>query len=96
MTRRVVQWSATNYDLEELQVIQVFEEGISKQDVKREVHELVRLFGNFNGGYIGGTSHTVMPETPLDNIITMYEAFLEYQPGQKSITENTFSIKTNK
>ncbi|XBO86359.1 hypothetical protein AAGG52_00945 [Bacillus licheniformis] len=34
MTRRVVQWSATNYDLEELQVIQVFEEGISKQDVK--------------------------------------------------------------
>ncbi|MER1249782.1 hypothetical protein NQS42_18330 [Bacillus sp. C10(2022)] len=37
MTRRVVQWSATNYDLEELQVIQVFEEGINKQDVKREV-----------------------------------------------------------
>ncbi|MED4373983.1 hypothetical protein P9216_24000 [Bacillus licheniformis] len=37
MTRRVVQWSATNYDREELQVIQVFEEGISKQDVKREV-----------------------------------------------------------
>lgn len=37
MTRRVVQWSATNYDQEELQVIQVFEEGLSKQDVKREV-----------------------------------------------------------
>ena len=33
MTRRVVQWSATNYDREELQVIQVFEEGLSKQDV---------------------------------------------------------------
>jgi uroporphyrinogen decarboxylase len=48
-------------------------------DVKREVHELVSLFGKFNGGYIGGTSHSVMPETPLDNVIAMYEAFSEYQ-----------------
>jgi uroporphyrinogen decarboxylase len=47
------------------------------EDVKREVHQLVDLFGRFNGGYIGGTSHSVMPETPLDNVIAMYEAFLE-------------------
>jgi uroporphyrinogen decarboxylase len=50
------------------------------EDVKREVHELVSLFGKFNGGYIGGTSHSVMPETPLDNVIAMYEAFSEYLP----------------
>jgi|GEM_PF-5316515 len=31
--------------------------------------------------YIGGTSHSVMPETPLDNVIAMYEAFLEHQPA---------------
>lgn len=48
-------------------------------DVKREVHELVALFGKFDGGYIGGTSHSIMPETPLDNVIAMYEAFLEYK-----------------
>ncbi|MBN2011292.1 hypothetical protein JW960_18250 [candidate division KSB1 bacterium] len=48
-------------------------------DVKREVHQLVNLFGRFNGGYIGETSHSIMPETPLDNIIAVYEAFLEYQ-----------------
>ena len=43
MTRRVVQWSATNYDREELQVIQVFEEGLSKQDVKGSaVHQMAR------------------------------------------------------
>lgn len=47
-------------------------------EVKREVHELVRLFGRFDGGYIAGTSHTVMPETPLDNVIAMYEALAEY------------------
>ena len=51
------------------------------EDVKREVHQLVDLFGRFSGGYIGGTSHSVMPETPLDNVIAMYEAFLEYQNG---------------
>jgi uroporphyrinogen decarboxylase len=51
-------------------------------DVKREVHELVSLFGKFDGGYIGGTSHSVMPETPLDNVIAMFEAFSEYQVAQ--------------
>lgn len=48
------------------------------EDVKREVDDLVHLFGRFNGGYIAGTSHSVMPETPLDNVIAFYEAFLAY------------------
>ena len=46
------------------------------------MHELVSLFGKYNGGYIVGTSHTVMPETPLDNVIAMFEAFSEYQIAQ--------------
>ncbi|MCZ7547391.1 MAG: hypothetical protein M5R40_29470 [Anaerolineae bacterium] len=50
----------------------------STDAVRREVHTLVDLFGRFNGGYIGGTSHTIMPETPLDNVIALFEAFLEY------------------
>jgi hypothetical protein len=50
----------------------------ASQDVKDEVHMLVGLLGKFNGGYIGNISHTIMPETPLDNVIAMYEAFLEY------------------
>lgn len=49
------------------------------QDVKKEVHELVDLFGRFSGGYIGGTSHSIMPETPLNNVIAVYESFLEYR-----------------
>lgn len=47
-------------------------------EVRREVHQLVDLFGRFGGGYIGETSHSVMPETPLDNVIAMLEAFLEH------------------
>ena len=50
----------------------------SPQDVKNEVHDLIDLFGRFNGGYIGGTSHSIMPETPLDNVIALYEGFLAY------------------
>lgn len=49
-------------------------------DVKKEVHNLVSLLGKFNGGYIAGTSHSIMPETPLDNVIAIYEALLDYQP----------------
>jgi uroporphyrinogen decarboxylase len=51
----------------------------STEDVQREVHRLVDLFGRYGGGYIGGTSHSVMPETPLDNVIVMYETFAVYQ-----------------
>ncbi|MBN2851764.1 MAG: hypothetical protein JXQ23_03415 [Clostridia bacterium] len=51
----------------------------TKQEVKDEVHHLIRQLGKFGGGYIGGTSHSIMPETPLDNIIAMLEAFNEYQ-----------------
>jgi len=47
-------------------------------EIRKEIDDLVQLFGRFNGGYIGGTSHSIMPETPLDNIITMYETFLDY------------------
>jgi len=50
----------------------------SPDDVKEEVHRLVDLFGRFDGGYIGGTSHSIMPETPLANVIALYEAFVEY------------------
>ena len=47
-------------------------------DVRREVQALVDLFGRYNGGYIGGTSHSIMPETPLDSVVALFEAFLEY------------------
>jgi uroporphyrinogen decarboxylase len=46
--------------------------------VKVDVRRLVKLLGSFSGGYIGGTSHSIMPETPLDNVIALYEAFSEH------------------
>jgi uroporphyrinogen-III decarboxylase len=48
-------------------------------EIRQEINQLVDIFGRFNGGYIGGTSHSVMPETPLENVITMLETFLSLQ-----------------
>jgi len=48
------------------------------EDVRREVREMIALLGERGGGYIGGTSNLAgIPETPLDNIIALYEAFAE-------------------
>ena len=47
------------------------------QDVKNEVYKLYNLFGRFCGGYICGTSHSIMPETPLENVIALLEAYFD-------------------
>jgi len=43
------------------------------QEVRREVGRLLELMSS-GGGYILAASHTVAPETPLDNIFAMYSA----------------------
>lgn len=53
----------------------------SPEEVRAEVRTLIDLFGAFGGGYIAGTSHTVMPETPLDNVVALYEALLDAGEG---------------
>jgi len=47
------------------------------EDVKAYVRMLVEKLGDPSGGYILGTSHSIMAETPLENIIAIYEAYLE-------------------
>jgi uroporphyrinogen decarboxylase len=47
----------------------------SKRDVENEVKHLIWTLGDENGGYIGGTSHTILCDTPLENIKAMYKAF---------------------
>ena len=51
----------------------------SSEEIRKEISRLVELFGRFNGGYICSTSHSLMPETPLDNIITMFRTIREFQ-----------------
>lgn len=50
-------------------------------DVRRHARHLVDAFHGPKGGFIASTSHTFMPETPLDNIIALYETWTGYLPG---------------
>lgn len=47
-------------------------------DVEREVKHLIDIFGRYSGGYIGTTSHKIMPETPPENILALFRAFRDY------------------
>ena len=47
-------------------------------DVKEEVKHLIDIFGSYSGGYIGGTSHTILPDTPSENVIALFRAFAKY------------------
>jgi len=52
------------------------------EDVVRAVAHLIDRLGCFAGGYIGGTSHSIMPETPPENILALYRAFGELSKGR--------------
>jgi uroporphyrinogen decarboxylase len=43
------------------------------EDVRRETVKLIEGMTTNGGGFIFAASHTVPPETPLDNIFAMYE-----------------------
>jgi uroporphyrinogen decarboxylase len=48
------------------------------QEVREEVKRLIRLFYANNGGYIAETSHTILPDTPIENIRALYMALEEF------------------
>jgi hypothetical protein len=37
-----------------------------------------------NGGYIAGTRHAIMPETPLANVTALFDAYRQYVPRSSS------------
>ena len=43
----------------------------SKKDIENEVKKVIGLWGN-NGGIILAPSHEVLPETPIENILTIF------------------------
>jgi uroporphyrinogen decarboxylase len=44
-----------------------------------EVKERVKVLGK-NGGYILCSSHHIQPDTPIENVIAMYEPALRHRP----------------
>ena len=46
-------------------------------DVRREVERLIQFFRN-DGGYIVCPAHAIQPDTPVENIVALYETANEY------------------
>jgi uroporphyrinogen decarboxylase len=51
----------------------------SPGDVKKEVRECINTLGKY-GGYIVSPSHAFQPDTPLENVLAVYEEVLGYTP----------------
>jgi uroporphyrinogen decarboxylase len=43
----------------------------------RQIRTLAKTLGRSEGGYIGGTSHTILPDVPLENVRAVYRTFAE-------------------
>ena len=50
----------------------------SVADVRAEVEERMRILGE-NGGYIMASSHHIQSDTPLENVLAMYDVALRYR-----------------
>lgn len=48
------------------------------QDVRSEVRERVRVLGE-NGGYILASSHHIQSDTPIENVLAMYDLEVRYR-----------------
>lgn len=46
-------------------------------EVRREVRERIRIFSP-GGGFVFNTIHNVQPQTPIENVLAMYETLQEY------------------
>jgi uroporphyrinogen decarboxylase len=46
--------------------------------IYKEVQNILRILGE-NGGYLAAPSHNIQPDTPLENIIAMFKAILDYK-----------------
>jgi uroporphyrinogen decarboxylase len=51
----------------------------SKEDVRREVRDRINTLGKY-GGYIVAPSHAFQPDTPIENVLAVYEEVLGYTP----------------
>jgi uroporphyrinogen-III decarboxylase len=47
------------------------------EEVRDEVRERIRVFGP-GGGFVFNTIHNVQPNTPVENLLTLFETIREY------------------
>jgi uroporphyrinogen decarboxylase len=50
----------------------------TSREVEDEVRHLISALGCWGGGHVGGTSHTILPDTPTENVVAAFGAFREH------------------
>ena len=50
----------------------------TRESIREEVRELLRVFRASEGKYMASPSNTIMPETPVENVWTLFEAIREH------------------
>jgi uroporphyrinogen decarboxylase len=60
-----------------IDIIRTLPQGTT-EDIQREVRERIRVLGE-NGGYILASSHHIQSDTPVENILAMYDVSLRYR-----------------
>lgn len=53
-------------------------------EIENEVKHFIKTLGTNEGGYIPGTSHTILPDTSVENIEALFKALENYSSKQKA------------
>ena len=61
-----------------IDIIQTLPHG-SVEDVRHEVRERIRVLGA-GGGYVLASSHHIQSDTPIENVLAMYDPALRQYP----------------
>lgn len=64
------------------------------EDVANEVYERIRTM-NIDGGFIVAPAHNIQPDTPVENIIALYDAVCS-SGTDKRVCPQTLKVKKNK
>jgi len=59
--------------------VQQFLPNANPEQVRQEVRRLIDILGK-DGGYVLSSSHNLLPDVPLDNILAMYDEAINYHP----------------
>jgi len=50
----------------------------TRESIREEVRQLMRMFRAHEGKYMASPCNTIMPETPVENVWTLFEAIREF------------------
>jgi uroporphyrinogen decarboxylase len=57
----------------------------NRESIREEVQSLMTNFRAFEGRYVASPSNSIMPETPVENVWTLFDAIREFGDEHRTI-----------